>query len=143
MPRLPIRTCDLYTAGHQLHWIPPLRVYVDAPRRPVRVEDLTPDGWCTVLDGERVLRWWGHDPLFLADLVAFDHGQMLRVGDSTFLTTPVRGGSCYWTYLAEAATPCRRRKPREGSAAGEPLSAQDLLAAAKEMGGFTARVGPF
>jgi hypothetical protein len=140
MPRLPIRTCDLYTPGHQVHWIPPLRVYVDASRRPVRVEDVTPDGWCTVLDGGQVLRWWVHDPLRLADLVALDDGQMLRVGESTFLTTPVRNGCCYWVYLAEAATPCRKRQPPDGRAAGEPLSAQELLAAAKDMGGVTAQI---
>ncbi len=128
MPRLPIRTCDLYTPGHQVHWIPPLRVYVDAPRRPVRVEDLTPDGWCTVLDGGQVLRWWNHDPLRLADLVALADGQMLRVGDSTFLTTPVRDGSCYWIYLAEdgdavpqaaaAGRPRRRRAAQRPRPAG-------------------------
>ena len=65
---------------------------------------------------------------------------MLRVGDSTFLTTPVRDGSCYWIYLSEAATPCRRRQPPAGRAPGEPMSAHDLLEAAKEMGGVTARV---
>ena len=142
MPRPPIRTCDLYTPGHQVHWIPPLRVYVDAPRRPVRVEDLNPDGWCTVLDGGQVLRWWNHDPLRMADLVALADGQMLRVGGSTFLTTPVRDGRCSWIYLAEEATPCRTWQPPDGRAAGEPLSAHDLLEEAKEMGGVTAHVRP-
>lgn len=142
MPRLPIRTCDLYTPGHQVHWIPPLRVYVDAPRRLVHVEDITPDGWCTVLDGDQVLRWWNHDPLRLPELVALGDGQMLRVGDSTFLTTPVREGRCFWVYLGEEATPCRRRQPPAGHSAGEPLSAHDLLDAAKEMGGVTARIQP-
>ena len=142
MPRLPIQTCDLYTPGHQLHWIAPLRVYVDAPRRLVRVEDLTPDGWCTVLDGDEVLRWWCHDPLRLADLVAMADGVMLRVGDSTFLTSAGPGPSHFWVYLGEKATPCRKRQPPAGRAAGEPLSAQDLLEAAKEMGGVTAHVRP-
>ena len=140
MPRLPIRTCDLYTPGHQVHWIPPLHVYVDAPRRPVRVEDITPDGWCTVLDGDEVLRWWNHDPRRLPDLVAIADGCMLRVGDSTFLTSAGPGPSHFWVYLAAEATPCRQLQPLSDRAAGEPLSARDLLEAAKEMGGVTAGI---
>jgi hypothetical protein len=75
--------CEIYRAGHQMHWIQWKLTNREGTRRVGgRLVDVRDDGWFVVelVTGE-VARWWDHDPDRIRAL-------LLAKGDSVVTVVP-------------------------------------------------------
>ena len=100
------RSCRVIAPGHGTHWIAALKAHRNTRRRPVAVGHLDDDGWFCLTDGDTSeWRWW-HDPRRLrADLTA-SNGRVLRIGDTDYLTVPLRPDTHRWINTARQVRAC-------------------------------------
>ena len=123
----PARQCGAYTPGHEVHFIQFKLSSREGPGTPARVGAVDDDGTIHFADGTTK---WNHEPERLRR--AIEHsGSRVLLGAQHVLKVPHDGGG-YWFCLGDGPTPC----PGPAEA---PTSLDDLVARAKERGGFLIR----
>ena len=123
--------CGSYHNGHQTHWIPVLRVYVETPRHPVSLESVSDDGWLTLRQDGQELRLWHHD---VAHVRYLERRQWRRVGDTSFL---VAGNS--WVCCGREPSPCPETVHPQPADRSIGFTSEELVRLSRERGGLMIR----
>ena len=104
--------CSSYAPGHNLHWIPVLRKWVDEPRLDMTIKHIKDNAFeITWQDQTQV--FYNHDPKALIHAIATkDPSQFKKVGEQNAITIETPTGHGWFYFATEPFPDCQTPNPK-------------------------------
>ena len=88
--------CNTFESGHNTHWIPAIRKFVDSPRQSIRIQHIENNEFEVEFNGIKH-RWYYHAPEVLASLIDRDPDNFTVVIGRKFVNYNFNGeGGIAW-----------------------------------------------
>jgi hypothetical protein len=92
--------CNSYLAGHNVHWIPVLRKWVDEPRLPMTIQHIEGNLFEITSEG-KTERLYNHDPKAVINAIKNNEQSRFKKVGNTGAITIDRDGGHGWIYFGE------------------------------------------
>ena len=104
--------CQSYHPGHNVHWIPVLRKWVDEPRLPMTIRHITANAFEITSEGKSVIVYNHNPSAVIRAIKEKDPKKFKKVGNTGAITIESNKGHAWLYFSDEPFIDCEQPKPR-------------------------------